>query len=123
MRILFDQGTPVPLRRALNDHVVATAYELLTTTSWPRIRQVTGEIRAAIATIGAVSTWSCRFPEHLCLTSNAETPGPCRAGPGPAQRPIAPAALAAPRKTCAFNDQPIRCRDSHSADGTVRIDW
>lgn len=27
MRILFDQGTPVPLRRFLTDHVVATAYE------------------------------------------------------------------------------------------------
>lgn len=32
MRILFDQGTPVPLRRSLNDHLVATAYELLITT-------------------------------------------------------------------------------------------
>ena len=28
MRILFDQGTPVPLRRALKSHVVSTAYEL-----------------------------------------------------------------------------------------------
>ncbi|MEB3169943.1 MAG: DUF5615 family PIN-like protein [Synechococcaceae cyanobacterium] len=28
MRILFDQGTPVPLRRSLNGHVIATAYEL-----------------------------------------------------------------------------------------------
>jgi hypothetical protein len=28
VRILFDQGTPVPLRRRLNGHVVATAYEL-----------------------------------------------------------------------------------------------
>lgn len=27
MRILFDQGTPVPLRRSLNGHVVGTAYE------------------------------------------------------------------------------------------------
>ncbi len=27
MRILFDQGTPVPLRRYLTDHVVDTAYE------------------------------------------------------------------------------------------------
>jgi predicted nuclease of predicted toxin-antitoxin system len=27
MRILFDQGTPVPLRRFLPDHQVATAYE------------------------------------------------------------------------------------------------
>lgn len=28
MRILFDQGTPLPLRRALADHNVATAYEM-----------------------------------------------------------------------------------------------
>lgn len=28
MRILFDQGTPVPLRRYLEGHAVATAYEL-----------------------------------------------------------------------------------------------
>ncbi len=37
--------------------------------------------------------------------------------------PMAPAALAEPWKTCAFNDQPIRCRDSHAPDGTVRIVW
>ena len=93
MRILFDQGTPVPLRRSLDGHLVATAYELgwstvtngdlirlaeqegyellittdtnlryqqnlrqrsiailvLTTTSWPRIRQFSVEIQAAIA--------------------------------------------------------------------------
>ena len=92
MRILFDQGTPVPLRRFLSGHDVATAYErgwssvtngdlirlaeqegfellittdtnlryqqnlqgrsltilVLTTTSWPRIRQVTGSIVATI---------------------------------------------------------------------------
>ncbi len=95
MRILFDQGTPVPLRRWLNGHVVATAYELgwsivtngdlirlaeeedyellittdtnlryqqnlrsrsianlvLTTTSWPRIRQITSEIKVLIVAI------------------------------------------------------------------------
>lgn len=28
MRILFDQGTPVPLRRHLSSHDVATAFEL-----------------------------------------------------------------------------------------------
>lgn len=28
MRVLFDQGTPDPLRRALTAHVVSTAYEL-----------------------------------------------------------------------------------------------
>lgn len=27
MRVLFDQGTPVPLRRLLPHHEVATAYE------------------------------------------------------------------------------------------------
>ena len=95
MRILFDQGTPVPLRRCLSGHVVATAYELgwstvtngdlirlaeqqgyellittdtnlryqqnlkernlailvLSTTSWPRIRQVTERVQATIALI------------------------------------------------------------------------
>ena len=28
MRVLFDQGTPVPLRKALSNHSVSTAYEL-----------------------------------------------------------------------------------------------
>jgi hypothetical protein len=28
MRILFDQGTPLPLRRTLSGHDVSTAYEL-----------------------------------------------------------------------------------------------
>jgi hypothetical protein len=28
MRIIFDQGTPAPLRRALAGHAVATAFEL-----------------------------------------------------------------------------------------------
>lgn len=28
MRVLFDQGTPVPLRHALTAHVVSTAYEM-----------------------------------------------------------------------------------------------
>ena len=28
MRIIFDHGTPVPLRRHLTDHVVSTAFEL-----------------------------------------------------------------------------------------------
>jgi len=91
MRILFDQGTPVPLRRFLNGHQVSTAYEqgwssvsnadlirlaelegfellittdtnlryqqnlkeriiaimVLTTTSWPRIRNATVMIATA----------------------------------------------------------------------------
>jgi hypothetical protein len=28
MRILFDQGTPVPLRRVLTGHTISTAYEM-----------------------------------------------------------------------------------------------
>jgi hypothetical protein len=28
MSIVFDQGTPAPLRRALSGHIVATAFEL-----------------------------------------------------------------------------------------------
>ena len=28
MRVLFDQGTPVPLRQSLSEHNVSTAYEL-----------------------------------------------------------------------------------------------
>mgnify|MGYP003335627879 FL=1 len=99
MRILFDQGTPVPLRRFLSGHDVATAYErgwssvtngdlirlaeqegfellittdtnlryqqnlqgrsltilVLTTTSWPRIRQATDSIVTAIRCIEAGS--------------------------------------------------------------------
>ncbi|SBO44233.1 hypothetical protein [Cyanobium sp. NIES-981] len=32
-------------------------------------------------------------------------------------------ALAEGWKDCAFNDQPIGCRDSHGSDGSVRIVW
>lgn len=28
MRVLFDQGTPVPLRQALTDHSVSTAFQM-----------------------------------------------------------------------------------------------
>jgi predicted nuclease of predicted toxin-antitoxin system len=92
MRILFDQGTPVPLRKALTNHEVTTAYErgwselkngellnaaeeegfevfvttdsnlkyqqnlqsrriaiiVLTTTSWPRIRQALETVVLAV---------------------------------------------------------------------------
>lgn len=34
MRVLFDQGTPVPLRQFLTQHEVATAYEL----GWSRLK-------------------------------------------------------------------------------------
>ncbi len=68
MRILFDQGTPAPLRDHLPGHSVETAYEkgwsslrhqqnlpmrklaivVLPTTSWPRLERMTREIAAAV---------------------------------------------------------------------------
>jgi hypothetical protein len=99
VRVLFDQGTPVPLRQALPGHSISTAYELgwsrlrdgellrcaeaegfevlvttdmrlryqqnlaacqiavvaLSTTSWPRIRNVVERVAAAVdaAVVGA----------------------------------------------------------------------
>jgi predicted nuclease of predicted toxin-antitoxin system len=41
MKIVFDQGTPVPLRPALRGHAVATAYEL----GWAELDN--GELLAA----------------------------------------------------------------------------
>lgn len=41
MRILFDQGTPVPLRRILTEHSVETAYER----GWSRLSN--GDLLAA----------------------------------------------------------------------------
>jgi hypothetical protein len=41
MKILFDQGTPIPLRNELKDHNVQTAYEL----GWAKLAN--GELLAA----------------------------------------------------------------------------
>jgi len=41
MKILFDHGTPVPLRRALTGHAVSTAYEM----GWAKLEN--GELLAA----------------------------------------------------------------------------
>ena len=46
MKILFDQGTPVPLRRHLGKHEVATAAEL----SWSQLTN--GELLAAATKAG-----------------------------------------------------------------------
>ena len=46
MKILFDQGTPVPLRRSLPDHQVDTAYEL----GWSQLAN--GDLLAAAETGG-----------------------------------------------------------------------
>ncbi len=44
MRILFDQGTPVPLRKYLTEHSVTTAYVVLLSTSWLKIRTQTDKV-------------------------------------------------------------------------------
>ncbi|MGZ5154815.1 MAG: hypothetical protein ACXWJA_00255 [Caldimonas sp.] len=41
MRVLFDQGTPAPLRQAISGHEVSTAYEL----GWSTLKN--GELLAA----------------------------------------------------------------------------
>ena len=50
MRVLFDQGTPVPLRRYLEGHEVRTAFEQ----GWATLGN--GELRAAV--VAAVSAAS-----------------------------------------------------------------
>ncbi|MEK7403735.1 MAG: hypothetical protein AAB225_01375 [Acidobacteriota bacterium] len=107
MRILFDQGTPVPLRSVLGGHWVETAFErgwgdldngqllvaaesegfellvttdqnlryqqkltgrrisilVLTTTSWPRIRQHTDLVAAVIDGLQASQYRELSFPK------------------------------------------------------------
>lgn len=46
MRILFDQGTPVPLRRILTGHEVVTAFEL----NWQQLQN--GRLLAAAEAAG-----------------------------------------------------------------------
>ena len=46
MKVLFDQGTPVPLRRLLAGHVVSTAYEM----NWATL--MNGELLAAAEAAG-----------------------------------------------------------------------
>lgn len=52
MKVLFDQGTPVPLRRSLPGHDVSTAYEM----GWSTL--MNGELLAAAeaAGFGAIVT-------------------------------------------------------------------
>jgi hypothetical protein len=79
VRILFDQGTPVPLRQSLTHHEVTTAYErewsrmkyqenlksrrvaivVLSMPSWPRIQL------AIAAVVGAVDAASTGILEYL----------------------------------------------------------
>jgi hypothetical protein len=79
MRILFDQGTPAPLRRAFTAHTVSTAEEqfdvfittdrnlrhqqnvtglhlaiiILPTTNWPIIRRYESQVVAAVEALHA----------------------------------------------------------------------
>ena len=46
MRVVFDQGTPVPLRRAMPHHAIATAFEL----GWSTLRN--GELLSAAEAAG-----------------------------------------------------------------------
>ncbi len=62
MRILFDQGTPVPLRRHLTGHEVATAYEM----GWSAIKN--GELlKSAEAQFKVLATTdqNLRYQQNL----------------------------------------------------------
>jgi hypothetical protein len=62
VRILFDQGTPVPLRAALPAHSVATAYEL----GWSNLQN--GELLAAAESqfdVFVTTDKSLRYQQNL----------------------------------------------------------
>jgi hypothetical protein len=59
MRILFDQGTPAPLRRALTDHSVLTAYEL----AWTQLSNG-ALLRAAEAQFDVFITTEQNLPKY-----------------------------------------------------------
>jgi hypothetical protein len=63
MRILFDQGTPVPLRQHLTSHVVDTAFER----GWSTLSN--GELRAVTEQEGyellITTDQNLRYQQHL----------------------------------------------------------
>jgi hypothetical protein len=63
MRVLFDQGTPVPLRRALVGHEVETAHER----GWSRLAN--GELLSAAEAAGfavlVTTDQNLRYQQHL----------------------------------------------------------
>jgi predicted nuclease of predicted toxin-antitoxin system len=65
MRILFDQGTPAPLRRALTDHSVSTAYEM----AWTRLSNG-ALLRAAEAQFDVLITTDQNFVHQQNITGN-----------------------------------------------------
>lgn len=63
MRVLFDQGTPAPLRRALRGHAVETAFER----GWSTL--VNGELLAAAEAAGfevlVTTDMNLRYQQNL----------------------------------------------------------
>ena len=55
MKILFDQGTPAPLRNALPGHAVSLAVLILPTTSWPTLKDRVRDVEASLGTIAPVT--------------------------------------------------------------------
>jgi hypothetical protein len=99
MRILFDHGTPAPLRHALTGHTVSTAYEmswtqlsngallkeadsrfdaLITTDRSLRYQQNLAGYRLAILVLPTTSWPRIRFHQAKVLAAvNALQPGAC----------------------------------------------
>jgi hypothetical protein len=65
MKILFDQGTPAPLRHALTDHRVRTAYEM----SWTQLSNG-ALLRAAEAQFDAFVTTDQNIRHQQNLSGN-----------------------------------------------------
>ncbi|WP_129677734.1 hypothetical protein [Candidatus Chloroploca sp. Khr17] len=63
MKILFDQGTPVPLRRYLPDHTITTAYEQ----GWASLKNGQLLAEAALAGIDLLITadQNLRYQQNL----------------------------------------------------------
>jgi hypothetical protein len=63
VRVLFDQGTPVPLRHALPGHAVATAYEL----GWARLKngELLGSAEEAGFDVLVTTDGNLRYQQNL----------------------------------------------------------
>ena len=65
MLVLFDQGTPVPLRQALSNHTVSTAYEL----GWATLKN--GELLRAAEAKGfevlVITDTNLRYQQNLVI--------------------------------------------------------
>jgi hypothetical protein len=97
MRILFDQGVPVPLRRVFPAHSTSTAYEMgwaeltngallkqadaqfdafITTDQGLRFQQNLAALRLAIVVL-ETTDWSVirKYQDEIVATANAARPG------------------------------------------------